>query len=272
MCILGRDLLTRFGVTEFNWQNHKVRIGEVWKDSQFTIEGGGPLMRAYMLGSIGTGDLKSNYILEITGGKEERYFDVNPDLTDAQKKELITLLQKYTEVFAVNPKSPTAAEGIRHVIHTGTAQPVKQKSYPVAPSVKEEIMFQVREMLSNQICRPSNSPWASRVLLVTKRDGSKRFCVDFRALNMVTRADSYPMPHPRDILDRMHGDSYYSFFDGASAYWAIEINEEDKYKTAFTTPKGLFEFNRMPFGLINSGSTYQRLMDEMLRSIDRADP
>ena len=232
MCILGRDILTRFGVTEFNWQNHKVRIGEVWKDSQFTIEGGGPLMRAYMLGSIGTGDLKPNYILEITGGKEERYFDVNPDLTDAQKKELITLLQKYTEVFAVNPKSPTAAEGIRHVIHTGTAQPVKQKSYPVAPSVEEEIMFQVREMLSNQICRPSNSPWASRVLLVTKRDGSKRFCVDFRALNMVTRADSYPMPHPRDILDRMHGDSYYSFLDGASAYWAIEINEEDKYKTA----------------------------------------
>lgn len=80
------------------------------------------------------------------------------------------------------------------------------------------------------------------------------------------------MPHPRDILDRMYGDTHYSFLDGASAYWAFEIVEGDKYKTAFTTPKGLFEFNRMPFGLINSGSTYQRLMDETLKSVDRADP
>ena len=114
------------------------------------------------------------------------------------------------------------ATGVKHVIDTGNAQPVKQKLYPVAPSVEEEIIRQVNEMLSNGICRSSNSPWASRVLLVTKRDGSRRFCVDFRELNRVTRGDSYPMHEipiqcpPMDILDRMHGDSYYSFLDGAS--------------------------------------------------------
>ena len=86
----------------------------------------------------------------------------------------------------------------------------------------------------------------------------------------MTRADSYPMPHPRDILDPMHGDSYYSFLDGASAYWAIEIDEEDKYKTSFAMPKGLFEFNRIPFGLTNSGPIYQRLMNETLRDVNRA--
>ena len=165
-----------------------------------------------------------------------------------------------------------ARTGNRRIFLYINAQPVKQKLYPVAPSVEGEIMRQVNEMLSNGICRPSNSTWSSRVLLVTKRDGSRRFCVDFMELNRVTRADSYPMPHPRDILDRMYGDSYYSFLDGASAYWAIEIDEEDKYKTSFATPKGLFEFNRMSFGLINSGSTYQRLMDETLRDVNRADP
>ena len=107
---------------------------------------------------------------------------------------------------------------------------------------------------------------------MTKRDGNRRFCVDFRELNKVTRTDSYPMPHPKDILDRMFGDSYFSFLDGASAYWAIEIAEVDKFKTAFTIPKGLYEFNRMPFGLVNSGSTYQRLMDETLRPVIHADP
>ena len=107
---------------------------------------------------------------------------------------------------------------------------------------------------------------------MTKRDGSKRFCVDFRELNKLTRADSYPMPHPKDIMDRMYGDTHYSFLDGASAYWSVEIDEADKYKTAFATTRGVYEFNRMPFGLINSGSTYQRLLYEALREVQQADP
>ena len=78
------------------------------------------------------------------------------------------------------------------------------------------------------------------------------------------------MPHPKYILNKLYGDTYFSFLDGASAYWAIKISEADRHKTAFATP--LFEFNRMPFGLINSGSTYQRLMDETLKLVDRADP
>ena len=108
---------------------------------------------------------------------------------------------------------------------------------------------------------------------MTKRDGSKRFCVDFRELNKVTRADSYPMSHPKDIMDRMYGDTHYSFLDGASAYWSVEIDEAeideaDKYKTAFSTTRGLYEFNRMPFGLINSGSTYGVEFNEFSEHID----
>ena len=128
-------------------------------------------------------------------------------------------------------------QGSKPQIDTGDAQPIKQRIYPVAPAVEEEIMTPVTDMISNWICRPSNSPWARRVLLVSKRYGNRRFCVDFRELNKVTRSGSYPMPHPKDILYRMFGDTYFSLLDEASAYWAIE--EEDKFKTAFTTSKGL---------------------------------
>ena len=109
-------------------------------------------------------------------------FDINPTLLPIQKNELITLLLTYSDVFAVNAKCPSMATGVKHVINTGNAQPIKQKLYPIAPSVEEEIMLQMNEMLENQICRSSNSPWASRVLLVTKRDGNKRFSVDFTEL------------------------------------------------------------------------------------------
>ena len=122
-----------------------------------------------------------------------------------------------------------------------------------------------------------NYPISIRVLIyilyTSDKEGRQQgFCVDFRELNKVTRADSYPMPHPKDIMDRVYGDTHYSVLDGASAYWSVEIDEADKYKTAFATTRGLYEFNRMPFGLINSGSTYQRLMDEALREVQQADP
>ena len=115
-------------------------------------------------------------------------------------------------MFADNPKCPSIAKGVKHKIDTGDAQPIKQRIYPVAPAVEKEIMSQVTDMISNGICRPSNSPWASRVLLVSKRDGNRRFCVDFRELNKVTRTDSYPMPHPKDILDRMFGVPNFHFW------------------------------------------------------------
>ena len=155
-------------------------------------------------------------------------------------------------MFAQNPKRPQSAKAVTHRIDTGSAPPNKQRPIPVAPAVEAEIAEIVEEMLQNGICRPSNSPWASRVLLVTKRDGSKRFVVDYRQLNEVTRIDSYPMPNAKYILDRMSNHSHFSFVDGASAYWSIEVEESDTYKTAFVTQRGLYEMNRMPFGLVNS--------------------
>ena len=167
-----------------------------------------------------------------------------------QLTAITELLDRYSGIFEANPKKPNAVKGAQHSIITGEALPIKHNSYPVSPTTENEINRQVEEMLHNGICRPSYSPWASRVLLVTKRDGSKRFVIDYRALNQVTQTDGYPMPNPRDLLDRFQGDKYFTMLDCARAYWAIKIREEDQHKTAFVCPRGLFEMIRIPFDLL----------------------
>ena len=229
-CILGRDLLKKLGTTEFDWQSQQVRLGTTWKSSQVMIEGGEPITR------------ESVAILEDAADPEETIPRnvIVPDLPPEQKAALSDLLHTFEHMFAQNPKSPRLANGVTHRIDTRSALPSKQRPIPVAPAVEDEISKIVDEMLQNGICRPSNSPWSSRVLLVTKRDGSKRFVVDYRQLNEATRIDSYPMPNAKDILDRMCNHRYFSFVDGASAYWSIEVEESDKHKTAFVTQRGLY--------------------------------
>ena len=111
----------------------------------------------------------------------------------------------------------------------------------MSPQQEEETNRQAEEMLRNGIIRPSNSPWAHNVILVKKRDGSTRFVIDYRPINEVTIKDSYPMPNIREIVDKMKGSKYFCKMDMASAYWSVPIKEEDREKTAFMTPRGLYE-------------------------------
>ena len=148
---------------------------------------------------------------------------------------------------------------------------MKQKSSRMSPEMEAEVNKQLKEMLDNGICRPSNSPWSSRVILVRKKDSSYRFVVDYRDLNKVTKKDAYPAANWQDILDKMAGSRVFSFLDGASAYWSVPIREEDKEKTAFAVPKGQFEMNVMAFGLCNSQSTYQRVIDQVLSGIPQVE-
>ncbi|UYV78534.1 hypothetical protein LAZ67_16001927 [Cordylochernes scorpioides] len=137
----------------------------------------------------------------------------------------------------------------KHRIDTEGAKPIKHKPYRVSAKEREIIKEQIDEMLRDGIIRPSSSPWSFAVILVKKRDGKYRFCVDYRKLNDVTVKDVYPIPRIDEVLDTLQGSKYFSAIDLKSGYWQVEVEEKDKEKTAFTTAHGLYEFNVMPFGL-----------------------
>ena len=117
-------------------------------------------------------------------------------------------------------------------------------------------------MLDNEIIRPSSSRWSSPIILLKKKDNTTRFVCDFRGLNDVTKKDTYPLTHIKDVIDKMEGAKFWSTLDAASAYWSMPLSETDKEKTAFTVPdKRKFEFNVTPYGLSNAGASYQRMID-----------
>ena len=122
-------------------------------------------------------------------------------------------------------------------------------------------------MLDKRIISPSKSPWASPIVLVAKKDGSTRFCVDYRKVNGVTCKDAYPIPRVDGTLDTLSGSTWFSTIDLKSGYWQVEMAPKDREKTAFCTQEGLFEFNVMPFGLCNAPATFQCLMDCILAGL-----
>ena len=124
-------------------------------------------------------------------------------------------------------------------------------------------------MEHNGIIEKSSSEWASLVVVVTKKDGSLQICVDYRRLNQVTVFDAYPMPRVDELLDAIGGAEFITTLNLAKGYWQVPMTDEDKVKTAFTTPNGLYQFTVMPFGLSGAPAMFQRLMDSVLRGTEK---
>lgn len=184
------------------------------------------------------------------------------DLDRQQRKQLERIVQSY---FQRTEGRIGCAHGVEHKIDTGDNLPIKQRYYPISPIVASKMHQMLDEMLEEDIVEPSKSAWSSPVILVRKRDGGQRFCVDYRKLNQVTKRDAYPLPYVSTILDRLRDAKFLSSLDIKSAYWQVPIEEKSREKTAFTVPgRGLFHFKRMPFGLHNAPATWQRLIDNVL--------
>jgi hypothetical protein len=126
-------------------------------------------------------------------------------------------------------------------------------------------------MLDQGVIEPSNSPYSSPVVLVKKKDGTNRFCIDFRQLNKITIFDAEPMPDMESVLSKLAGHKYISKLDLSKGYWQIPISDNARKLTAFTTPKGLFQFKVMPFGLVNAGASCVRLMRKLLNGMENVD-
>src|SRR5690606_9483965 len=156
---------------------------------------------------------------------------------------------------------------VEHTINTGDSRPIRQRSYRHSLSERQTIQQHVSDMLRDGVIEESTSPWTSPVVLVKKKDGSIRFCVDFRKLNSVTKKDVYPLPRIDDALDVLYGSRYFSSLDLKSGYWQVSVAEKDREKTAFSTGDGLFQFRVMPFGLTNAPATFERMMDSVLRGL-----
>ena len=188
-------------------------------------------------------------------------------LSSEQGEMLRHFLAEYADLFSNGPGDLGRTDLVKHHIDTGDSQPIRQPPRRL-PLEKNKEAIQVVETLQEQgLIEPSDSPWASPVVLVRKKNGNWRFCVDYRKLNDVTRKDAYPLPRIEDTLETLADMSLFSTLDLRSGYWQVELNPADKPKTAFAVERGLWQFRVMPFGLCNAPATFERLMDRVLAGL-----
>ena len=169
------------------------------------------------------------------------------------------------ESCGVQPKKTNLT---KHRIITKTDRPVKLPAYRLPHAYRETVLKELEEMEKSGVIEPSQSEWAAPIVIVKKKDGSLRICVDYRRLNSVTAMDAYPMPRTDELIDKLGKAKYITTLDLARGYWQVPMNEEDKDKTAFITPKGLYQFRVMPFGLCGAPATFQRMMDRVIRGLE----
>ena len=180
-------------------------------------------------------------------------------LCKTEKNQLADLLIEYKDVFAKSPSGLGRCDRIQHAINTGTAVPVRQPTRRLPFGKREAVQEEIAKMLDRGIIEPSNSPWSSPVVLVTKKDGSIRFYVDYRVLNSVTVKGAYSFPREDECLDALSRSKWYSSMDRQ-----VGLRSEDRGKTAFATSLGLLHFTVIPFGLANAPSTFDSLVEKSL--------
>ncbi|TPP57169.1 Retrovirus Pol polyprotein from transposon 17.6 [Fasciola gigantica] len=192
----------------------------------------------------------------------------HPDSVETEARQKLKLtLADFTDIFAWDEKETGRTGAVQHYIDTGDSHPVRSAPRRIPIHYQQQLEDMIDDMLERKIIQPSQSPWASPIVLTKKKDGSPRLCVDYRRLNDITKRDSFPLPGIDQTLDALGGAEFFSTLDLAAGYWQVEVHPEDRCKTAFVIPSGLYEFQTMPFGLANAPATFQRLMNIALRGL-----
>lgn len=190
------------------------------------------------------------------------------DLKEADVGPVKKLLYKYQDIFSTGDFDIGRTGVVTHSIRLKPdAQPVRQRPYRHAPVQEEEIERQVSQLKEHGLITEGHGAWSSPVVLVKKKNGKWRFCVDYRKVNQLTEGDAYPLPRIDDSLDALGGNNYYSTVDMTSSYWQVELDPDARERTAFVTRSGLWEWKVLPFGLMTAPSTFERLVETVMRGL-----
>ena len=178
------------------------------------------------------------------------------------------MLMEHHHIFSLDKNEIGCTDTAEHIIELMDDEPFKEQFQWIAPPLLEEVWENLQDMLDGGAIRPSKSPWCNAIVLVRKKDGTLRFCIDFRKLNSRTKKDSFPLPHMQETMESMVGAQFFSSMDLKSGFWQVRMSVSRQY-TAFTVGSlGVYEFLRMPYGLCNAPTTFQRLMQNCLGELN----
>lgn len=163
---------------------------------------------------------------------------------------------------------PGRTSVIEHTTQLKEHHPFRQQPYRIPQKLVEQLKLEIEVMLHLGVVEPSKSEWCSPVLIVYKKDGTLRICIDFRKLNSVSEFDPYPMQRVDELLERIGSSRYITTLDLCKGYWQVPLDPSSQTYTAFRTPVGLFQFTVMPFGLHGAPVTFQQVMDKVLQGCE----
>lgn len=234
----------------------------------FDLKSGTIISRATLLKESSLLDVNkiqsSSQIESVVSLIDKKMVPSNENITQSESDALIKLLNEFRDCFAFSVNELGCANDTEMEIKLHDTTPVVYRPYRLSYSEREVVRNIVKELEEAGIVRPSSSNYASPIILVKKKTGDYRLCIDFRALNKKTVKEHYPLPRIDDQLDSLSGFKYYTSLDLASGYYQIKMSDTSKHLTAFVTPDGHYEFDRMPFGLVNAPSTFQKTINNIL--------